>query len=86
MKNYLIVTKNERELKHPFTTELKNYIEEKGGVATVVARPRDSSNLGINVPEGVEAIFTVGGDGTLVRAAQMTFESNRNLRALIRNL
>ena len=79
MKNYLIVTKNERELKHPFTTELKNYIEGKGGVATVVARPRDSSNLGINVPEGVEAIFTVGGDGTLVRAAQMTFESNAPL-------
>ena len=79
MKNYLIVTKNERELKHPFTMELKNYIEEKGGVAHVVARPRDDSNLGINVPEGVEGIFTVGGDGTLVRAAQMTFESNAPL-------
>lgn len=79
MKNYLIVTKNERELKHPFTMELKKYIEEKGGVAHLVARPRDDSNLGISVPEGVEGIFTVGGDGTLVRAAQMTFESNAPL-------
>lgn len=79
MRNYLIVTKNERELKHPFTMELKKYIEEKGGVAHVVARPRDDSNLGIRVPEGVEGIFTVGGDGTLVRAAQMTFESNAPL-------
>ncbi|MCR5546980.1 MAG: NAD(+)/NADH kinase [Lachnospiraceae bacterium] len=76
MKNYLIVTKNERELQNPFTTELKKYIEDKGGVAEVVARPRDDSNLGITVPEGVEGIFTIGGDGTLVRAAQMTFESN----------
>lgn len=76
MKNYLIVTKNERELEHPFTLELKNYIESKGGVVTVVARPRDSSNLKISVPDGVEAIFTIGGDGTLVRAAQMTFSSN----------
>lgn len=76
MKNYLIVTKNERELENPFTRELQSYIEQKGGTVSVVARPRDTSSETVDVPEGVEAIFTVGGDGTLVRIAQTTVSLN----------
>ncbi len=76
MKNYLIVTKNERELENPFTQELQSYIEKKGGTVSVVARPRDTSSETVDVPEGVEAIFTVGGDGTLVRIAQTTVSLN----------
>ena len=76
MKNYLIVTKNERELENPFTRELQSYIEQKGGQVSVVARPHDTSDEVIDVPEGVEAIFTIGGDGTLVRIAQTTVSSN----------
>ena len=76
MKNYLIVTKNERELSNPFTKQLSSYIEEKGGTVSVLARPRDTSDDKITVPDGVEAIFTVGGDGTLVRIAQTTVSLN----------
>ncbi len=76
MKNYLIVTKNERELENPFTSEIADYIRSKGGTVTVVARPRDTSDEVISVPEGVEAIFTIGGDGTLVRIAQTTVSLN----------
>ena len=76
MKNYLIVTKNERELDNPFTKEIADYIKDKGGTVTTVARPRDTSDEVISVPEGVEAIFTVGGDGTLVRIAQTTVSLN----------
>ena len=76
MKNYLIVTKNERELKNSFTKEMEQYILNKGGNVSVVARPRDTSDDKITIPEGVEAIFTVGGDGTLVRIAQTTVSLN----------
>ena len=75
MKSFLLVTKNEREKNAPLVNEIKKYIDGKGGSAVIVARPRDDSNEVIRVPEGTDAIVTIGGDGTLVRAAQMTFHS-----------
>ena len=73
MEKYLLVTKNEREKSAPLVNEIKKFIEVRGGTAEITARPRDDSKESIIVPEGTEAILTIGGDGTLVRAAQMTF-------------
>ena len=69
----VLITKNERALESDIVKEVKAHIEGKGATATVIPRPRDTSGERIIVPDDTDFIITIGGDGTLVRAAQMTF-------------
>ena len=45
-------------------------IESGGGEAEYALCPGDTSDKTLTVPDGIDCIFTVGGDGTMVRTAQ----------------
>ncbi len=77
MKHFFIISRDEQEKNRTFTNSLVDYITTKGGTATVAANPEDgvTKDTSLQVPQEAECILTVGGDGTLIRAAQNTFGS-----------
>ena len=72
---FVLITKNEKALSSDIVKRMESHIRECGSEAVLIARPRDTSGERIVVPKDADCIVTVGGDGTLVRAAQMTFRS-----------
>ncbi|MCR5097679.1 MAG: NAD(+)/NADH kinase [Lachnospiraceae bacterium] len=73
--HFVVITKNERALDSDIVKSVSAHIQESGSHVTLIPRPRDTSGERIVVPEDADYIITIGGDGTLVRAAQMTFKS-----------
>lgn len=71
--HFIIITKNERALETDIVKSVSSHIKEAGGQVTLIPRPRDTSGERIEIPQDADYIITIGGDGTLVRAAQMTF-------------
>ena len=63
MKKICIITNVYRDIDFRLTNEMKKYIEDRGGVCSVVKAHQD-------VPDDAEGIFVLGGDGTLIRAAE----------------
>ena len=77
MKNFFIVARDAEEENQKLTREIVDYICEKGGTCGHGINPDDKSeDQKLEVPEGTECIFTIGGDGTMIRAAQNTFGRN----------
>ncbi|MCR5354774.1 MAG: NAD(+)/NADH kinase [Lachnospiraceae bacterium] len=74
MKKFFIVARDAEAENAKITQNIVRYIEEKGGVCGYGVNPNDDSEgERLQVPEGTECILTIGGDGTLIRAAQNTF-------------
>ena len=71
MKRFFIITRKE-EQNIDMIRQLTAWIEEGGGTVSYTVSPQDEDRGTIVVPEGTECILTVGGDGTLVGASQMT--------------
>ncbi len=69
MKKICIITNVYRDIDFRLTNAMKAYIEEKGGVCTVVKEHQ-------NVPDDAEGIFVLGGDGTLIRSAETASAKN----------
>ncbi len=65
MKTFYIITNNSKDPLYDFTNEIKICIEEAGGCG-IIANEVDG---GYEIPENVDCIVTLGGDGTLIRAA-----------------
>ncbi|MBO5371993.1 MAG: NAD(+)/NADH kinase [Lachnospiraceae bacterium] len=63
MNKICIITNVYRDKEFHLTNEIKKYIEDKDGSCCVVTEHQ-------NVPDDAEAIFVLGGDGTLIRAAE----------------
>ena len=76
MKHFFIVARNEETQKQELVQRLADYIKEKGGICSCTSNPEDDQAAEVTVPDDTECIFTIGGDGTLIRAAQNTFGSN----------
>lgn len=75
MKNFLLVTRN-MEVSRDWIDRLKAVIASRGGSLICLENPQDSTNPGtIPVPENTDGILTLGGDGTMIRAAQNTLGS-----------
>lgn len=55
---------------------LTHYIQQEGGSCGYACNPEDDQAASLEVPKETECILTIGGDGTLIRAAQNTFGSN----------
>lgn len=62
MKRFCIITNSEKDKGLQLTNQMKSYIELKGGLCHVITESEE-------IPESVEGIFVLGGDGTLIRAA-----------------
>ncbi len=76
LKHFFIIARNEETQKQELVQRLADYIKEKGGICSCTSNPEDDQAAEVTVPDDTECIFTIGGDGTLIRAAQNTFGSN----------
>lgn len=75
MKHFFIITRDLHK-NRTFILRVKKAIEDRGGSCEYTENPEDTRNVRqIQLPENTECIITVGGDGTVVRAAQNTSES-----------
>ncbi len=71
MKNFLIVARSFDGLHEKCIRQIENYIASHGGTYSLdIGTCTDTSEDEILVGEEVECLITVGGDGTVVRAAQ----------------
>lgn len=64
MKTFYIITNHSKDPMYDLTHEIKNLIEEAGACG-IIANEVDGSYV---VPEEVDCVVTLGGDGTLIRA------------------
>jgi NAD+ kinase len=76
MKHFFIVTRDDKEEKLALIHETMDYIQLKGGVCGYGVNPEDDSEEELQVPKDTDVILTIGGDGTLIRAAQNIFGKN----------
>lgn len=65
MKKFYIITNTTKDPNYVVTNQIKSLIELSGGIA-ITAREVDGV---YNISEDVDCILTLGGDGTLIRAA-----------------
>ena len=76
MKHFFIISRNEEKEKLDLIFHLMHYIQQKGGACSYTCNPEDEHAAAVAVPKQAQCILTIGGDGTLIRAAQNTFGSN----------
>ncbi len=76
MKQFFIVARDDKNENLIFIHEIMDYIQLKGGICSYSINPDDSLEAELMVPQEAECILTVGGDGTLIRAAQNIFGKN----------
>lgn len=69
MRNFCIITNACKDEGFRLTNEMKHYIETKGGTCQIITEHR-------NMPDDIEGIFVLGGDGTLIKAAETAAEKD----------
>lgn len=72
MNRFLIITRENNTNDIPFIRRLEDYIRQKNGECECLQISRQTKSSSIHIPEGTQGILTVGGDGTLIRAARKT--------------
>lgn len=88
MKHFFIIANAAKDKNLVLSKKLKAYIEEKGGTCSI--KERNATEGEINrihakeLPEKVDCILVLGGDGTLIRAARDM--DNRNIPLIGVNL
>ncbi len=80
MKDFFIITNSYKDQGLVLTKSMQDYIRTKGGsCGYYVSRGAENENDSIPpevLPERMDLIFVIGGDGTLIRAARDTAEKN----------
>lgn len=76
MKNILIISKDRSEKNMKLISSVIHAIEQRGANAKIMIEPAPGEREQVDVPEDTECVITVGGDGTLIRAASRTLGSN----------
>ena len=80
MKNFFIITNSYKDQGLRLTKSIQDYIETKGGsCGYLVSRGEEQPDGYVRpeqLPEQLDLIFVVGGDGTLIRAARDTASRN----------
>ncbi len=76
MKHFYIITRN-IEGSQPLISELAEEIVKRGGTCGIAENPHDDLGTeGLDLPKETQCIIAVGGDGTVIRAAQNTSALN----------
>lgn len=73
MRNFFIVTRTLDPRNQDLIREMEAEIRENGGTVShtlYVEDPKSSSPVRLPFPDHTQCVFSIGGDGTLVRAAQ----------------
>lgn len=80
MKHFFIIVNSYKDKDLMLTKSIQDYIETKGGqCGYYVSRGEENDSDCVNpeaLPEQLDLIFVIGGDGTLIRAARDTAEKN----------
>ena len=72
MNNFLVVTNKQKDSAFSCTNRIKGYLERHG--KSCLTETGDVSEL--KIPEGVQCVIVLGGDGTLLRAARNAADAN----------
>ncbi len=75
MKNFLILTKEDTDRMKSFLEEIIQFLVDNGADGQYDVLKKEDASKQIYVPERYDCILTVGGDGTMIRAAVRTIES-----------
>ncbi len=73
MKNFYIVTKDEKKENLDLIGRIRSYVTERGAKCSYGVLRQDSHPL--EFPSDIDVILRVGGDGTLIRAADQSMGS-----------
>lgn len=80
MKHFFIITNSYKDKDLMLTKSMQDYIETKGGrCGYYVSRGEENQDDCIHpelMPDDLDLIFVIGGDGTLIRAARDTASKN----------
>lgn len=66
MNSFLVVTNRQKDKMLTCTNRIRGYLERHGKTCRIEAGDTDE----LRIPEGVECVIVLGGDGTLLRAAR----------------
>ena len=79
MKHFLIIVNSFKDANLRLTGEIKSYIEERGGSCTYYISNGEDEDAAAPKPEQIPAetqgVIVLGGDGTLIRAADHMMQS-----------
>ncbi len=76
MKHFYIITRD-IESSQPLIGNMVSEIEKRGGTCGIAVNPHDDlESEGLDLPKETQCIIAVGGDGTVIRAAQNTSSLN----------
>lgn len=73
MKRFCIITNSDKDKNYELSCRIKDYLCENGADCVAVTETNTDSKYRYtnpeNVPENIECVITIGGDGTLLQAA-----------------
>ena len=71
MKNFLIMTNEEKDPGFSTSNKIREYIESKGGAAFLRKDFTEDTQSYSNIPGDVECVIVLGGDGTMLHASRL---------------
>lgn len=71
MKNFLIMTNEEKDPGFSTSNKIREYIESKGGAAFLRKDFTEDTQSYSNIPWEVECVIVLGGDGTMLHASRL---------------
>ena len=71
MKNFLIMTNEEKDPGFSTSNKIREYIESKGGAAFLRKYFTEDTQSYSNIPGEVECVIVLGGDGTMLHASRL---------------
>ena len=83
MNIFYIITNNQKDEKLEVTKQIQEYLEKNGKVCYIQAEAKEGMDgegykftNAAEIPEEVECVLVLGGDGTLIQAARDTIKRN----------
>ena len=71
MKNFLIMTNEEKDPGFSTSNKIREYIKSKGGAAFLRKDFTEDTQSYSNIPGEVECVIVLGGDGTMLHASRL---------------
>ncbi len=76
MKHFLLIPNEQKDCGLALTDRIKTMLEDMGAVCRISKEYHPGENTPVSVPEGTECILVIGGDGTILEAADRIVGKN----------
>ena len=73
MKNFCLIVNRSKDIDHAITNKITDYLMEHGANCYALDLPNtyeERKTHALELPEDIDCVITLGGDGTLIRAAR----------------